>query len=77
MEGTGEGCGFLCSPKLPFLSLNNFVADCGSTLLAFRPPGFILCLPVLLFHVLSLITMPFILASLSLNLFLVALADRN
>ena len=27
MEGTGEGCGFLCSLKLPYLSLNNFVAS--------------------------------------------------
>ena len=48
-----------------------------STLLASRLPGFILCLPVLLFHVLSLITMPFFLASLSLKLFLVPLADRK
>ena len=31
MEGTGEGCGFFCSPKLPYLSLNNFVADCSLT----------------------------------------------
>ena len=32
MEGTGEGCGFFCSPKLHYLSTNfvnnNFVADC-------------------------------------------------
>ena len=30
MEGIGEGCGFFCSPKLPYLvqCLNNFVADC-------------------------------------------------
>ena len=34
-------------------------------------------LPVLLFHILSLITMSFFSASLSLNLFLVALADGN
>ena len=47
----------------------------ASTSLASRLPGFILCLPVLLFHVLSLITIPFFSASLSLNLFLVALAD--
>ena len=46
-------------------------------LLVSRLSGFILCLPVLLFHALSLITMPFFSASLSLNLFLVALADGN
>ena len=46
-------------------------------LIGFPSIGFILCLPVLLFHVLSLITMPFFSASLSLNLFLVALADGN
>ena len=46
-------------------------------LTASRLPGFILCLPILLFHVLSLITMLFFSASLSLNLFLVALADGN
>ena len=28
MEGTGEGRGFFCSPKLAYLCLNNFVADC-------------------------------------------------
>ena len=30
MEGTGEGCGCLCSPKLPYLSTisQQFVADC-------------------------------------------------
>ena len=28
MEGTGEGCWFFCSLKLPCLSLNNFVANC-------------------------------------------------
>ena len=33
----------------------------ASTFLASRLPGFILCLPVLLFHDLSLITMPFFL----------------
>ena len=34
-EGTGEGCGFLRSLKLPYLStnLNNFVADCRSALI--------------------------------------------
>ena len=48
-----------------------------STLLASCLSAFISCLPVLLFHVLSLITMPFFSASLSLNLFLVALADGN
>ena len=46
-------------------------------LIGFPSIGFILCLPVLLFHVLSLMTMPFFSASLSLNLFLVALADGN
>ena len=49
----------------------------ASTLLAFRLSAFILCLPVLLFHVLSLITMPFFSASLFLNCFLVALANGN
>ena len=49
----------------------------GSTLLASRLSAFILCLPVLLFHVLSLITMPFFSSSLFLNCFLVALADGN
>ena len=31
IEGTGEGSGFLCSLKLPYLSscLKNFVADCS------------------------------------------------
>ena len=48
-----------------------------SILLASCLPGFILCFPVLLFNILSLITMPFFSASLSLNLFLVALADGN
>ena len=47
------------------------------TLLAFRLSGFILYLPVPLFHVLSLITMLFSSVFLSLNLFLVALADGN
>ena len=49
----------------------------ASNLLPSRLAGFILCLPVLLFHVLSLITMPFFSASISLNLCLVALADGN
>ena len=49
----------------------------ASNLLASRLPGFIVCLPVLLFHPLSLITMPFFSASLSLNLCVVALADGN
>ena len=49
----------------------------ASTLLAFRLSAFILCLPALLFHVLSLITMPFFSASLFLNCFLVALANGN
>ena len=48
-----------------------------SILLATCLHGFILCLPVLLLNILSLITMPFFSASLSLNLFLVALADGN
>ena len=33
MEGTGEGRGFFCSPKLPYLSTMSqqlFVADCRS-----------------------------------------------
>ena len=47
------------------------------TLLASRLPSFLLYLPVLLFHVLSLITMPFSSASLSLNLFFVSMADGN
>ena len=47
------------------------------TLLASCLSAFILCLPVLLFHVLSLIMMPFFSASLFLNCFLVALADEN
>ena len=31
MEGTGEGCGFFCSPKSPYLSTmsQQFVADCS------------------------------------------------
>ena len=45
--------------------------------LASRLPAFTLCLPVLLFHVLSLITMPFFPVSPSLNCFLVALADGD
>ena len=49
----------------------------ASTLLASRLPAFTLCLPVLLFHVLSLITMPFFPVSPSLNCFLVALADGD
>ena len=56
-------------PMVPFPS--------ASTLLASRLPAFILCFPALLFHVLSLITMPFFPASPSLNYFLVALAAGN
>ena len=54
---------FLTEPKI-------VGAPPTSTFLASRLPGFILCLPVLLFHVLSLITMPFSPASLSLISFL-------
>ena len=40
MEGTGEGCGFFCSPKLPIYvqCLNNFVADCGSKFIPQNSP---------------------------------------
>ena len=37
-EGTGEGCGFLCSLKLPYLSTNpnNFVGNCRSALISLQ-----------------------------------------